>query len=76
NFPWGPAFMGPIAERVRRVADIQVTSVWGFGVPKLAEEAVKSGQLDVVSIGRAHLADPHWAFFAAKELGVEKSAWT
>ncbi len=68
--------MGPVAERVRREADIPVTSAWGFGEPKLAEEAVKSGQLDLVSIGRAHLADPHWAYFAAKELGVEKSAWT
>ncbi|RMO94183.1 Xenobiotic reductase A [Pseudomonas syringae pv. philadelphi] len=76
NIPWGPAFMGPIAERVRREAGIPVTSAWGFGEPKLAEEAVKSGQLDLVSIGRAHLADPHWAYFAAKELGVEKSAWT
>ncbi|EGH46741.1 NADH:flavin oxidoreductase/NADH oxidase, partial [Pseudomonas syringae pv. pisi str. 1704B] len=76
KIPWGPAFMGPVAERVRREADIPVTSAWGFGEPKLAEEAVKSGQLDLVSIGRAHLADPHWAYFAAKELGVEKSAWT
>ncbi len=76
NIPWGPAFMGPIAERVRREAGIPVTSAWGFGEPKLAEEAVKAGQLDLVSIGRAHLADPHWAYFAAKELGVEKSAWT
>ncbi|RMS56594.1 putative proteinH:flavin oxidoreductase, partial [Pseudomonas syringae pv. aceris] len=31
NIPWGPAFMGPIAERVRREADIAVTSAWGFG---------------------------------------------
>jgi 2,4-dienoyl-CoA reductase-like NADH-dependent reductase (Old Yellow Enzyme family) len=37
---------------------------------------VQNGQLDLVSIGRAHLADPHWAYFAAKELGVEKASWT
>ncbi|PHX38247.1 NADH:flavin oxidoreductase [Pseudomonas sp. NZIPFR-PS5] len=61
NIPWGPAFMGPIAERVRREADIPVTSAWGFGDPKLAQAAVQNGQLDLVSIGRAHLADPHWA---------------
>jgi 2,4-dienoyl-CoA reductase-like NADH-dependent reductase (Old Yellow Enzyme family) len=76
NIPWGPAFMGPIAERVRREADIPVTSAWGFGDPKLAQAAVQNGQLDLVSIGRAHLADPHWAYFAAKELGVDKASWT
>lgn len=28
NIPWGPAFMGPIAERVRREAKLPVTSAW------------------------------------------------
>jgi len=32
--------------------------------------------LDLVSVGRAHLADPHWPYFAAKELGVDKASWT
>jgi hypothetical protein len=76
NIPWGPAFMGPIAERVRREAGIPVTSAWGFGTPQLAEGALQAGHLDLVSVGRAHLADPHWAYFAAKELGVDKSSWT
>ena len=76
HIPWGPAFMGPIAERVRREAGIPVTSAWGFGTPQLAEGALQAGHLDLVSVGRAHLADPHWAYFAAKELGVEKSSWT
>jgi 2,4-dienoyl-CoA reductase-like NADH-dependent reductase (Old Yellow Enzyme family) len=76
NIPWGPAFMGPIAERVRREAKLPVTSAWGFGTPQLAEAALQANQLDLVSVGRAHLADPHWAYFAAKELGVEKASWT
>ena len=76
NIPWGPAFMGPIAERVRRETCLPVTSAWGFGTPQLANAAVESRQLDLVSVGRAHLADPHWPYFAAKELGVEKASWT
>ncbi|EIK94421.1 xenobiotic reductase A [Pseudomonas sp. M47T1] len=76
NIPWGPAFMGPIAERVRREADLPVTSAWGFGTPQLAEGALTAGHLDLVSVGRAHLADPHWPYFAAKELGVDKASWT
>jgi 2,4-dienoyl-CoA reductase-like NADH-dependent reductase (Old Yellow Enzyme family) len=76
NIPWGPAFLGSIAERVRHEADLPVTSAWGFGTPQLAEAAVKNGQLDLVSVGRAHLADPHWAYAAAKELSVDKASWT
>lgn len=76
QIPWGPAFMGPIAERVRREVDIPVTSAWGFGAPKLAEQALTSGQLDIVSVGRAYLANPHWTYVAAKELGIEQPAWT
>lgn len=76
NIPWGPAFMGPVAERVRREAGLPVTSAWGFGTPQLAEQAIEGGQLDIVSIGRAHLADPHWAYFAAKELGADNASWT
>ncbi|MBW3504725.1 MULTISPECIES: NADH:flavin oxidoreductase/NADH oxidase [unclassified Pseudomonas] len=76
NIPWGPAFLGPIAERVRRESGLPVTSAWGFGTPQLANAAIESRQLDLVSVGRAHLADPHWPYFAAKELGVEKASWT
>lgn len=76
HIPWGPAFMGPIAKRVRQEAAIPVTSAWGFGSPTLAERAVSEGQLDLVSVGRAHLANPHWSYFAATELAVERAAWT
>ena len=76
SIPWGPAFMGPIAERVRREAGVPVSSAWGFGTPAIAERVVKDGQLDVVMVGKAHLANPHWAYFAAKELGVERASWT
>jgi 2,4-dienoyl-CoA reductase-like NADH-dependent reductase (Old Yellow Enzyme family) len=76
KIPWAPAFMGPIAERVRREAGIPVSSAWGFGTPGIAEQVVKDGQLDLVMVGKAHLANPHWAYFAAKELGVDRASWT
>ncbi|MDB5959634.1 MAG: NADH:flavin oxidoreductase [Massilia sp.] len=74
--PWGPAFMGPIAERVRREAGIPVSSAWGFGTPAIAEQVVRDEVLDLVMVGKAHLADPHWAYFAARELKVDKASWT
>ncbi|SEJ44085.1 hypothetical protein SAMN04244579_04387, partial [Azotobacter beijerinckii] len=42
----------------------------------VAERAVKEGQLDLAMIGRAHLADPHWPYAAAQELGIERPSWT
>jgi len=75
NIPWAPAFIAPIAERVRNQAGIPVASAWGFSTPQLAEQAIATQQLDLVMIGRPHLANPHWPYLAAKKLGVEKPAW-
>lgn len=73
--PWGPAFMAPIAKRVRDETGLPVSSAWGFGKSDLAESAVQKEQLDIVMIGRAHLANPHWTYQAAVELGHDKAAW-
>lgn len=76
SIPWGPAFLGPVAERVRREAGVPVSSAWGFGTPSIAEQVVRDQVLDLVMVGKAHLANPHWAYFAARELGVERASWT
>ena len=76
KIPWAPALLAPIAERVRREAGLPVSSAWGFGTPELAQAAVQNNQLDLVMIGRAHLADPHWPYKAALALGVDRPSWT
>ncbi len=76
NIPWGPAFLAPVAERVGRETGLPVASAWGIDTPQLAERVVAQRQLDLVMVGRAHLADPHWPYHAAKALGVERAAWT
>ncbi|PLZ04310.1 NADH:flavin oxidoreductase [Burkholderia sp. WAC0059] len=76
QIPWAPAFLAPIAQRVGREAQLPVASAWGIDTPELAQNAVASGQLDLVMVGRAHLANPHWAYRAARELGVERASWT
>lgn len=73
--PWGPAFLGPVAKRVREEVNLPVASAWGFGRPDLAEKAIQSEQLDVVMVGRAHLENPHWPYHAAKALGDKKPSW-
>jgi len=75
QIPWAPAFLAPIAGRVRAEAGIPVSSAWGIGTPELAERAVAEGQLDQVLVGRAYLADPHWTYAAALKLGVERPSW-
>jgi len=75
NIPWGPAFLAPVAQRVRNETQLPVSSAWGFGAPKLADQAVRNEELDLVMIGRAHLENPNWSYQAAKELGVDQPAW-
>jgi 2,4-dienoyl-CoA reductase-like NADH-dependent reductase (Old Yellow Enzyme family) len=75
NIPWGPAFLAPVAERVRREAGLPVASAWGIDGPELAERTVANGQLDLVMVGRAHLANPHYPLQAAMKLGVERPTW-
>ena len=75
RIPWGPAFLAPIAQRVREEAGLPVATAWGVDVPQLCEEVVAAEQLDLVMVGRAHLADPHWTYYAAKQLGVDKPSW-
>ena len=76
NIPWGPAFLAPIAARVKHEAKVPVASAWGFDAPLLANQVLADGQLDLVMIGRAHLANPHWTYHAAQTLQIEHPAWT
>lgn len=75
NIPWGPAFLAPVAERVKREAGIPVASSWGIERTQDAERVVASGQMDLVMIGRAMLANPHYPYALAKQLGVENPSW-
>lgn len=76
QIPWGPGFMAPIAERVRREVELPATTSWFISEPAQAEALIADDRVDLVSLGRPLLADPHWPYRAAKELGVDKAAWT
>ena len=73
--PWAPAFLAPIAARVRQEAGLSVAAAWGIDTPQLADSTVANGQLDLVMIGRAHLANPHWPLQAARALHIERPTW-
>jgi 2,4-dienoyl-CoA reductase-like NADH-dependent reductase (Old Yellow Enzyme family) len=77
SVPWGtPAFLAPIAQRVGREAGLPVASGWGIDDARIAERVVADGQMDLVMIGRAHLANPHYPYALAQALGKERPDWT
>lgn len=75
NIPWGPAFLAPIAARVKQETGLPVASAWGIDDPVIANRTVADAQLDLVMVGRAHLANPHWPYHAGRKLGVERPSW-
>ncbi|MGC4009554.1 MAG: NADH:flavin oxidoreductase/NADH oxidase [Pseudomonas sp.] len=75
EIPWGPAFLAPVAERVRREAGLPVASSWGIERPADAERVIAQGQMDLVLVGRMHLADPHWPLRAAQALDIDRPTW-
>ena len=74
--PVGPGV--PRADRRARAPRGRAAGVVRVGIdtPQLANRVVAEEQLDLVMVGRAHLADPHWPYYAAKQLGVERPSWT
>lgn len=75
NIPWGPAFLAPIAERVRTETGLPVAAAWGIDAVADVERVIAEEQMDLVMIGRAHLANPHWPLQAAQALKLEKPTW-
>jgi 2,4-dienoyl-CoA reductase-like NADH-dependent reductase (Old Yellow Enzyme family) len=73
--PWGSAFLAPVAERVRREAGLPVASSWGIDVSDVANRVVADQQMDLVMIGRAFLANPHYAYQMAAELKEARPTW-
>lgn len=53
-----------------------VASAWCIDAAPDIERVIASGQMDVVMIARARLADPHYLYRLALELGVEKPSWS
>ena len=76
EIPWGPGFMAPTAERVRQEAGLPTATSWYINDARQADDLIRDGKVDLVMLGRALLANPHWPYEAAKTLGVEKPSLT
>ena len=67
--PVGPGFQTGFAERIRREAAIPTAAVGLITAPAQADHIVRSGQADLVMIGREALRNPYWPLQAAQALG-------
>src|SRR3546814_11920809 len=74
SIPWGPAFMAPLAERIRREAAIPTAMSWFINDPQQAAALVRDGKVDLLKLGRALLANPHWPYEAPRPPGTTRAA--
>ena len=75
SIPWGANFMAGTAQQVRRETGLPGATSWYISKPEEAEALIGTDQIELIMLGRPLLADPHWPYRAAKELGVENPAW-
>lgn len=73
RIPAGPGFQTPFAEAIRHDADIPTAAVGFITDPMQAEHILRTGQADMVVLGREMLRDPYWPLRAAHELGDDIS---
>ncbi|HEX5567921.1 MAG TPA: NADH:flavin oxidoreductase/NADH oxidase [Streptomyces sp.] len=73
RIPTGPGYQVPFATRVRQETGLPVAAVGLITEPEQAEKIVTNGEADAVLLGRELLRDPHWAYRAARALGVESA---
>ena len=75
RIPIGPGYQVPLAEQVRRETGMKTGAVGLITEPIQAETIVATKQADLVFLARALLADPYWAFKAARVLGEKDKVW-
>jgi len=70
KIPVGPGFQTASASRIRQEAGIATATVGMITSPAQADHIVRTGQADVVLLGREFLRNPHWPLHAAQALGA------
>jgi len=67
----GPGFQVPFSERIRHEASIKTMAVGLILDGQQAEQILRSGQADLIAIGREALHDPNWPLHAEAQLGCQ-----
>ncbi|HEX8987779.1 MAG TPA: NADH:flavin oxidoreductase/NADH oxidase [Rhodocyclaceae bacterium] len=74
KIPAGPGFQTDFAARVRREAGLPTAAVGLLTAPAQADHVIRTGQADLVLLGREMLRNPYWPLVAAQALG-ETVSW-
>jgi 2,4-dienoyl-CoA reductase-like NADH-dependent reductase (Old Yellow Enzyme family) len=74
KIPAGPGFQTEFAERIRHEVGIPTAAVGLITSAAQADHIVRSGQADVVLLGRELLRNPYWPLAAAQVLG-QMATW-
>lgn len=74
QIPAGPGFQTDFAARIRREIGIATAAVGLITSATQADHIIRSGQADVVLLGRELLRNPYWPLGAARELG-QTASW-
>src|SRR5450830_942613 len=69
KIPAGPGFQTEFAARVRREAGVATAAVGLITSPEQADHVIRTGQADMVLLGREILRNPYWPMGAAQALG-------
>lgn len=64
-----PGYQVPYADAVRQGASVATMAVGAITDPAQAETILTEGRADLVALGRQMMAEPHWLYRAACELG-------
>lgn len=71
EIPAGPGYQTGFAAEVRSGAGIATAAVGLITAPEQADHVIRTGQADLVLLGRESLRDPHWPLRAAHVLRQE-----
>jgi 2,4-dienoyl-CoA reductase-like NADH-dependent reductase (Old Yellow Enzyme family) len=74
KIPAGPGFQTEFAARVKCESAIATAAVGLITSPAQADHVIRSGQADIVLLGREILRNPYWPLAAAQALG-QVTAW-
>jgi 2,4-dienoyl-CoA reductase-like NADH-dependent reductase (Old Yellow Enzyme family) len=74
KIPLGAGYQTVFASRIRNEANIPTSAVGMITSPEQADHIVRTGQADLVFLGRELLRDPYWPLKAAQTLHVS-STW-
>jgi 2,4-dienoyl-CoA reductase-like NADH-dependent reductase (Old Yellow Enzyme family) len=74
NYPFGPDWQVPFAEKIRTEAQIATAAVGSITEATQAEQIVQNQQADIVLLATQMLRDPYWPYHAALQLGPKDTA--